>query len=261
MLLPLLQNNLLQGGSDVEVGVSVASLSLTTHAATISYDINVAVNAASLTLTTYPATVALDVAVNANAASLTLATHAATISYDVNVSAATAGLSLTTYSATVDTGDVNVAVGISALSLTTYPATVDATDAVIREQASSAGGWGFLNLYDAERQRRRARARRRKDLEEESERIENAVEREIARLLRKQEAEDDRRQELQRLAELARADADIEAARQYSERVATAYARALAKGNYSALEALERELRRAAEEEEWLLNATMALLN
>lgn len=136
MLLPLLQNNLLQGGSDVEVGASRASLSLTTYAATISYDINVAASAESLALSTAAATVALDVAVSASSAALTLATYDATISYDVNVSAGVKALSLTTYAATVDAGEVSVNVGTAALALTTYPATVEGTSAVV---AASTG--------------------------------------------------------------------------------------------------------------------------
>lgn len=137
MLLPLLQNNLLQGGSDVEVGASTASLSLTTYAATVSYDVNVAVDAASLTLSTAAATVALNVAVNASAAALTLSPKKAAVSYDVNVSAATEALALTTYPATIDSGEVAVNVGVATLSITTYPATVQGLAAAAQKGAGS----------------------------------------------------------------------------------------------------------------------------
>ena len=137
MLLPLLQNNLLQGGSDVEVGASTANLSLTTYAATISYDVNVAVDAASLTLSTAAATVALNVAVNASAAALTLSPKKAAVSYDVNVSAATEALALTTYPATIDSGEVAVNVGVATLSITTYPATVQGLAAAAQKGAGS----------------------------------------------------------------------------------------------------------------------------
>ncbi len=124
----------------------------------------------------------------------------------------------------------------------------------------TGGGWAFWNDYEAEQQRRRARARKRKELEEESEQIQNELDRAIALELRKQEALDDKRKDLERLRSIAQKHADLDAAQRYSERVATAYARVLVKGNYSALEALDRELRRAKEEDEFLLNAAMLLL-
>lgn len=123
------------------------------------------------------------------------------------------------------------------------------------------GGWGFLNDYEAELARRRARARKRKELEEETEQIQDELDRAIAQELRKQEALDDKRKDLERLRELAKESADLEAARQYSERVATAYARAITQGNFSALEALDRELQRAQDEEEFAMLAAMWLLN
>jgi hypothetical protein len=123
------------------------------------------------------------------------------------------------------------------------------------------GGWLFLNSYDAELRRRRAIAKKRRELEEETERIEDELDRNIAQLMREQEAIDEKRDNLKRLAELAKQNADIEAAKQYSERVATAYARALAQGNFSALEALDRELQRAREEDDFLLSSLMFLLD
>lgn len=132
---------------------------------------------------------------------------------------------------------------------------------VVEDEERPAGGWLFHNLYESELQRRRARERERKRLEEETEQIEDAVDREIAQLLRVQEAKDDKREDFKRLAELAKANADLEAARQYSERVATAMARVLAKGNYSAIEALDREMKRAHEEEQFLINALWVLLD
>lgn len=132
-------------------------------------------------------------------------------------------------------------------------------DGAVFEQPS--GGWPFLYTYESELNRRRDEARRRRDLEEESERIPDEVDRSIALLLREQEAKDAERQNLERLATLARQNADVEAARQYSEKVAKAFARALAQENYSAIEALDRELRKAREaEEETLLTVTLMLV-
>ena len=122
-----------------------------------------------------------------------------------------------------------------------------------------SGGWKFLSSYESELQRRRTRKKERDELEAETEQIQDELDRNIALLMREQEAKDDKRKDFERLADLARQSADLEAARQYSERVATAYARAIDKGTFSAVEALDRELSRAREEEEFLLTALLLL--
>ena len=129
------------------------------------------------------------------------------------------------------------------------------------EAEQPSGGWLFLNTYEAELQRRRAREKARRELEEETERIEDALDREIGQLLRKQEAIDDKREDFDRLAKIAKANADLEAARQYSERVAAAMARVIAQGNYSAIEAFDREIKRAREEEDFIVLALMLLVD
>lgn len=129
---------------------------------------------------------------------------------------------------------------------------------VVAPTEQPSGGWlTFLNTYEQQRVRRRAEERKRQALEEETEQIEDSTDREIAQLLRIQEAKDAKRAELARLTALARANADLEAARQYSERVAKAYQSVLEKGSRSAVERLEKELRRAREEEEFMLLAIM----
>jgi hypothetical protein len=127
--------------------------------------------------------------------------------------------------------------------------------------SQSSGGWLFLNTYELELKRRRKREKERRELEEETEQIQDALDRQIAQLMREQEAIDDKRQDFERLAKLAKESADLEAARQYSERVAKALERAITKGNYSALEALDRELRRAREDEIFLMEAIMLLVD
>lgn len=123
------------------------------------------------------------------------------------------------------------------------------------------GGWlTFLNTYEQQSARRREEARKRRELEEETEQIEDSTDREIAQLLRVQEAKDAKRANLARLTELARQNADLEAARQYSERVAKAYQAVLEKGSIAAAERLEKELRKAREEEDFLLLAIMLLI-
>jgi hypothetical protein len=130
----------------------------------------------------------------------------------------------------------------------------NAFTAAVVAAVEATGGWlSFINTYEQQLVRRRAERKKQQQLEEETEQIPDDTDRQIAQLLREQEAKDARRAELERLSELVEQNASVEAARQYSEKVGTAYARALTQGNYSALEALERELRKAREEEEALL--------
>lgn len=135
--------------------------------------------------------------------------------------------------------------------------------AVVAAQVESdvSGGWAtFLNTYERQIQRRREEARKRQELEEETERIPDPVDRSIAQLLREQEALDAKRADLRSTLDLARANADIEAARRYSDRVAAALEAALKTETAKALARLEKELRKASEEEEALLLAVMLTL-
>ena len=144
-------------------------------------------------------------------------------------------------------------------------ATTAWADGVWREGAAPAvaespsGGWAFYAHYEREREHRRKKRREHEEREEESERISDATTREIAQLLRQQEAQDERRAELDRLATLVEKHAGRAAQDAYGERVAVAMARAHAQGNVSALLALEREIERAKEDEDWLLLAFMTL--
>jgi hypothetical protein len=123
----------------------------------------------------------------------------------------------------------------------------------VASTTSVSGGWLFFNEYEQELRRRQKRKKEQEELEEATEQIEDTTDRQIAQLLREQEAKDEKRKELQRLAEIVRQNADIEAARQYGAKVAKAYERALTQGNFSALQALDRELKKARDEEEALL--------
>lgn len=127
------------------------------------------------------------------------------------------------------------------------------------EDAQPTGGWAFLNDFQAELQRRRREEARRRELEDAAESIEDEIDRSIAQLLRKQEAYDARTQELERLAAIAKAQADIEAARAYSRRVGEALEAALQKQSFASLAVLDRELKRAQEEEEFLVISLMML--
>lgn len=120
-----------------------------------------------------------------------------------------------------------------------------------------SGGYGFLNAYEREQARRRRRRRKQEELEEESRNLQDKVDREIAELLRIQEAKDEERDNLARLQRLVRQHSDE--ALQLSDRAKVAYMRALTQANFSAMQALDRELQRMLEEEE--ISALMFLLN
>ena len=124
-----------------------------------------------------------------------------------------------------------------------------------------SGDWGFRSDYEAELQRRRREHLDQIKREEKAELIANETDREIARLLRARESEQSRDQELDRLLDFSRQYQASTAKRLMGERVSTAYARAATQGNRSALEALDREMARANEEEEFTMLATMMVLN
>jgi hypothetical protein len=121
---------------------------------------------------------------------------------------------------------------------------------------SSSGG--FLHEYERAHAVRIRKRREREEREAEAERLADETSREIAQLLHEQEAKDEERADLERLRELARVHRQ-EAATELTERVRRAYARVLLQENLSALEALDRELRRQLDEEE--IAALMLLLN
>ncbi len=81
MLLPLLQNNLLESTTDVTVSASVVALSLTAFSPTVITPTVVDANSVSLTLTSFNPTITVGVAteVSATAVSLSLTTYGATV--------------------------------------------------------------------------------------------------------------------------------------------------------------------------------------
>jgi hypothetical protein len=130
----------------------------------------------------------------------------------------------------------------------TESASVEAIDE--SEPDTSAPSGGFLGAYDAWRAQRDRNERRRQEEAEEVEAISDEVSREIAKELR----EEERLEELRRLARLAEVypATDIQDAK-----ARVALERALERQTVAAFEALDRELRRAREEEEFVLLAVL----
>jgi hypothetical protein len=116
---------------------------------------------------------------------------------------------------------------------------------------------GFFVDYAHEQAVLRRKRREQDELEEEARELKDKVDREIALLLRAQEAETERKAELDRLQALVKAHSHAQL--ELSDRAKIAYVRALTQANFSAMEALDRELQRMIEEEEFAV--LMLLLN
>lgn len=121
-----------------------------------------------------------------------------------------------------------------------------------------SGGWWYA--YDHEYRRRERERKALQEAEDRTEQIQDDIERAIAKELRKQEAEAYRLKELQRLSTLAEQHSK-ELQEIASESAKIAAERAIRQGNYSAMEALERELYRMREEEEFLLQAVQMVIH
>ena len=129
---------------------------------------------------------------------------------------------------------------------------------VVADDETPTGGFWFD--YDRELRKRKQERKERERLEEEAKQIQDRLEREIALEFRKQETELARVKELKRLAVLAEEHRKAIHAN-LSDKVIKAADRAVRQGNYSAMEAFEREVFRAREEEEFLIMALNLILN
>lgn len=163
----------------------------------------------------------------------------------------------TAYSSTVPAGTIisqDPAGGIEYPEGGTVTITVSLGEAPVQDQGSSGGWWPW---WDGESERRRQAKKRREEREAELQEIREQTDREIAALLRKQEAEDERRTELARLQTLVdRYQADRQSL-ELPERVAKAMQKAFESRTPLALEGLYQSMQMLMEEEE---AAVIALL-
>jgi hypothetical protein len=107
---------------------------------------------------------------------------------------------------------------------------------------------GFLQAYETELARRAIEQRAREEREIASQAIDDHVTREIAMLMREQEAQSERQAQDERARAILGTNPIVDG--ELSDRARAAYVRALEQGNYSALAALDREIARQFEEEE-----------
>ncbi len=125
--------------------------------------------------------------------------------------------------------------------------------------AAIATGWKFLMEFDTFRTKRDEEEEKRKKALEAIKELE-ATDREIGELLQQQLAIESRQQEIIELERIIANNAtkqDLIAAEAHN--VAKAFARAALQKNFSAIEALEREMDRKIEEEDFLMLALVIL--
>ena len=128
--------------------------------------------------------------------------------------------------------------------------------------STPTGGWDKLSQFDDHIQKKRREDEEQQQIFEQIREIESPVDSEIARIL---QADAKREQTEQRLADLEQLVArnfrneDLPKVKAFSEKVARAFIRANVQGNFSAIQAFERELERAIEEDEFLLMALIML--
>lgn len=142
----------------------------------------------------------------------------------------------------------------SASALTASPTIgVTADVEAAEEDEQPSGGYGYWNAYESYRQRKRKREKELKELRAELAEIKKPVDKEIALLLLRQQALDQREQEISQLEQIVERSFSNKLVREIeSDRIKKAYVRAYMQRNYSAFEALEREMERYREEEEFL---------
>lgn len=119
---------------------------------------------------------------------------------------------------------------------------------------------GFWYDYDLEYRKREDERKERERLLEEAKQIQDRIDRELALEFRKQDAEQSRIKELQRLTKLADKQQRF-LKENLSELVFKSAERAIRQGNYSAMESFERQIRLAREEELFLIEALEIVLN
>jgi hypothetical protein len=141
---------------------------------------------------------------------------------------------------------------------TLQPETVEPPPTEAPEIGGGGGWWPWWRIEEDRRQRERERL---KQLRADTDLIDEPIAREIAKIERDIESVVQRNEELSRLRQAAEKYGKESATNEYNERVAAALDRAIRQGNYSALEALEREMLRAEDEQAFLLMALTLILS
>lgn len=133
-------------------------------------------------------------------------------------------------------------------------------EAVVVVDVPATTGWKFLMDFDRFRKQREEDEEERERVKEIVEAIESPVDKEIAQILQKDIETEDRAKEIKALEQLITENAtpqDLIAAEAHN--VAKAFARAALQKNFSAIEALEREMDQKQEEDDFLMLALVLM--
>jgi hypothetical protein len=165
----------------------------------------------------------------------------------------------TAHSSTVPAGTIisqSPAAGIDAVEGSTVTITVSLGEAPVVQQES---GGGFYFGFDRIRYEREKRKREQEELEAETQAIQDSTDREIAKLLREQEARDAERAELTRLQTLADRFAGQAMKAGVSRKVSAAILKANEERTVSSLQAMQRQIEQMLEEEMISINISLLL--
>jgi hypothetical protein len=122
------------------------------------------------------------------------------------------------------------------------------------------GWWGVPARFESFRDKREEDKKKRDKILEEIVEIEDEIDREIAEIIQKDVIKEDREKELKALEVLVKESFEAkEQAKAKAYGVEKSFVRAAIQANFSALEAFEREMDQAREEEEFLMIAMMVL--
>jgi hypothetical protein len=128
----------------------------------------------------------------------------------------------------------------------------------VEEVTSKGGGWIARDVFDtlADRKRRKLEA-----LRERFEEVREipGIDGEIAVLFHKNDEKELIESSLKELENLVKSTSKAQIEQEFNTRVAKAFTRASIQGNFSALQAFEREMDRVREEEDFFLIAVMTL--
>lgn len=135
------------------------------------------------------------------------------------------------------------------------------SEAVVVAVEAATTGWKFLMEFDTFRKKRDEEQEERKKALEAIEAL-NAPDREIGQLLQQDIAAESRKEQISELQRIIARNAtaqDLAATKAHNDKIARAFVRAAVQKNFSAVEALEREMDRKIEEDEFLMLAFVML--
>lgn len=163
---------------------------------------------------------------------------------------------------TAPTGSLDVAATLAGSTGYNWGVSGNPVNIAAITSTQPSGGWDLLKVFDRHIQRKHDEDDERRQVLEEIEQIISPVDLEIAKLLQQDQKAEAREKQLSDLEQLVARNfrnKDLPAIKEFNENVAKALVRASVQGNYSALEAFEREMERALEEDEFLFMALAVL--